>query len=206
MTPAEKAIVSLNGLRHGLLGEVILIPGESAEELKRGADRLREALAPVGEMEDLLVDRMIGCAWRLRRAQRIDAGLLTQELYELRRLDVRKDAGRYERDAMKELFAEPAPTITDAAKHAEAMKPLEQIEEAVQAPIPVLAQAFVRVETGNEMLSKLGKYETTLERAFYRAWHELQRLQAVRRGEPVPPPQAYDVDVVTSSTRRDSEP
>jgi hypothetical protein len=42
------------------------------------------------------------------------------------------------------------------------------------------------------------RYEVTLERSLYRALHELQRLQAARAGQPVPLPEAVDVDVFVS--------
>jgi hypothetical protein len=39
------------------------------------------------------------------------------------------------------------------------------------------------------------RYETMLERGIYKALHELQRLQAARKGEAVPLPVAVDVDI-----------
>jgi len=42
---------------------------------------------------------------------------------------------------------------------------------------------------------KLIRYETSIERGIYKALHELQRLQARRNGENLPPPVALDIDV-----------
>jgi len=42
---------------------------------------------------------------------------------------------------------------------------------------------------------KFVRYETALERGIYRAFHELQRVQAIRRGEKLPAPMAIDVDI-----------
>jgi len=56
-----------------------------------------------------------------------------------------------------------------------------------------LGLAFIR--DFSDKFSKLSRYETTIERSLYKALHELQRLQAVRAGMPVPPPAAADVDV-----------
>ena len=50
---------------------------------------------------------------------------------------------------------------------------------------------------GDRML-KLNRYERTLDRQFYKAMHELQRLQAVRRGDHVPAPEAVDVTISTT--------
>jgi len=46
----------------------------------------------------------------------------------------------------------------------------------------------------NEDIDKLIRYETSLERSIYRALHELQRMQAARRGEKPPAPLAVDID------------
>jgi len=45
------------------------------------------------------------------------------------------------------------------------------------------------------------RYETMLERSIYKALHELERMQARRNGEKVPPPIALDVDI--SNTKED---
>jgi len=42
-------------------------------------------------------------------------------------------------------------------------------------------------------LEKISRYEAHLDRSFYKALHELQRLQDARRGVIVPPPVAVDV-------------
>jgi len=39
------------------------------------------------------------------------------------------------------------------------------------------------------------RYETMLEKGIYKALHELERIQAKRNGENVPPPIALDIDV-----------
>ena len=41
----------------------------------------------------------------------------------------------------------------------------------------------------------LARYESMLEKAFYRAFHELQRLQAMRLGHPVALPIAIDGEI-----------
>lgn len=46
-----------------------------------------------------------------------------------------------------------------------------------------------------DMYGKFVRYESSIERGIYKALHELERLQARRKGEKVPPPLALDVDV-----------
>jgi hypothetical protein len=45
------------------------------------------------------------------------------------------------------------------------------------------------------VLDKVGRYEASLERSFFRTLHEIQRLQASRSGAVVPPPATMDVDL-----------
>jgi hypothetical protein len=42
---------------------------------------------------------------------------------------------------------------------------------------------------------RLSRYEVTLDRTLFKSLHELQRLQASRRGESVPLPEALDVTI-----------
>ena len=48
---------------------------------------------------------------------------------------------------------------------------------------------------GRETMGSLSRYEVTLERGMYKALHELQRLQAARQGQMVPPLETVDVEV-----------
>ena len=68
--------------------------------------------------------------------------------------------------------------------------------DAEPAGDPVAA-GVIRDGTGADALSKLSRYETALERGLYRALHELQRLQAARRGHPVRAPAVVEVEVST---------
>ena len=48
-TPAGKAVLALNGIKHGLLSRECLLKGESETELVDFGKRLRAKLAPVGD-------------------------------------------------------------------------------------------------------------------------------------------------------------
>lgn len=73
-TKAGKARSSRNATKHGLTSELLaLAPGEDLGELEAFTERLAASLAPVGEREALLVERVVSCAWRLRRVPRLEA-------------------------------------------------------------------------------------------------------------------------------------
>lgn len=46
-----------------------------------------------------------------------------------------------------------------------------------------------------DVLEKVARYESNLERSFFRTLHEIQRLQASRTGVVVPPPASVEVDL-----------
>ena len=57
-----------------------LLIGEDETALVELGKRLRHQLAPVGELELLLVDRIIAAAWRLMRILRIEREMMDHEM------------------------------------------------------------------------------------------------------------------------------
>src|SRR3954465_7368460 len=94
-TPEAKAAVRLNALKHGLLSQDVLLPGEDEAAFKELSERLRDELQPVGEFEGLLVDRIVAATWRLRRLGRVEAGIFAFELYGELAARARREAGKY---------------------------------------------------------------------------------------------------------------
>lgn len=60
---------------------------------------------------------------------------------------------------------------------------------------PNLGQTLHRDFKGANILDKFTRYESQIERGLFKAMHELQRLQARRRNDPVCPPIAVDMDI-----------
>jgi hypothetical protein len=77
-----KSAIRLNAVKHGLLAEEILLPGEDEDALRKLGERLRTELQPVGELENMFVDRIISAHWRLRRLGRVEAGIFTYRYYD----------------------------------------------------------------------------------------------------------------------------
>jgi hypothetical protein len=70
---------------------------------------------------------------------------------------------------------------------------VKDLRQRVQAKQDRLTRE--RLLPDGETLQKVSRYEAHLARQLYQALHELQRLQAARAGQPVPPPAALDVTV-----------
>lgn len=74
-TPEGKARSSWNATVHGLTSARVLMPDEDAEAFRDFGARLFSDLDPVGELEEMLADRIVSTAWRLRRAVKVEAAV-----------------------------------------------------------------------------------------------------------------------------------
>jgi hypothetical protein len=83
-TPEGKAAVRLNALKHGLLSRQTLLPDEEEAVLVEFSERLRSQLQPVGDLEALLVERIVVAAWRLRRVLSVEAAIYEEERVDYR--------------------------------------------------------------------------------------------------------------------------
>jgi len=76
-TPEGKRVSRYNALRHGLLAKEVVVTSGEHQESQAEFDSLLAALAedlqPVGISENLIVERIAVCQWRLRRAARYEA-------------------------------------------------------------------------------------------------------------------------------------
>lgn len=143
-TKEGKAIASQNALKHGLLSKDLILKDESSTEFDGFRQAIYQALAPLGCLEEVLVEKIVSSAWRFRR-------LIKSE---------------------KLLFEEKDKWCT-----------LE----------PKFIDVFSR-RNGSSM-QILSRYESTIEKSFYKAMHELQRIQAMRLGLPVMAPIALDINL-----------
>jgi hypothetical protein len=76
-TPEGKARSSKNALKHGLRAQkYVVLPQEDAAEFAQFQAELLEELAPVGVMQTVLARRIVIAAWRLARADRMEAEVL----------------------------------------------------------------------------------------------------------------------------------
>lgn len=164
-TETGKAAARMNALKHGLTAAAVVLPTESATEFEAFRAAMVDRLAPADEIEAVLVERIVLTAWRLKRTAVAEVDLLKQEM--------RLDTQTHRFSAMLEVIRSGE---------------VPKVE-------PSAGMAFGGLLDGEDKLSKLSRYETTLERGLFRAMHELERLQAKRVGEPVLPPITVDVDV-----------
>jgi len=70
-TAEGKERASQNAVKHGLLAREAVIVGEDPAEFEMYREGMLQTLAPVGPVEAMLAERVVGLSWRLRRAERL---------------------------------------------------------------------------------------------------------------------------------------
>ncbi len=94
-TPAGKAAVAKNALRHGILSTSLFLEGEDPADFTALQDELQQSLQPVGCLEMMLVEKIAIAAWKQRRMIAAETASI-----EMNRTMLRPDNRRAVGDAM----------------------------------------------------------------------------------------------------------
>jgi len=203
-TPSGKATVAQNARKHGLLARAVLLPDDGAtatRALAALATSLHTELKPHGPVEHALVDRIVASLWRLRRAAHVESGIFASQLCEERVSAAAREAQLASQGEtwVDDLQRRHAPLVSagvvqvaDGTRYRAALTAARCAELSATRRTPRLGRAFVAEERSFTMLSR---YEASIDRALYRALHELERVQRLRAGDAVPAPQAVDINV-----------
>jgi len=83
----RKGIGKWNALKHGILSRSVVVRNGDSEETQRAFDflhsSLRDNLKPEGVLEEMLVEKIAVCYWRLRRVLRSETGVIEESLGEI---------------------------------------------------------------------------------------------------------------------------
>jgi hypothetical protein len=81
-TPEGKQRSSLNAIRHGLTGQVVVLPTEDVEVYNQFVGPLAEGLEPVGPIEIQLAAMYVGFLWKINRASATEDNMYTLGIME----------------------------------------------------------------------------------------------------------------------------
>jgi hypothetical protein len=76
-TPAGKKQSSLNALRHGLTGQIVVMPTEDLHAYQLHLTSFTDEYTPKGATESHLVQALADASWRLNRVAALETNLLT---------------------------------------------------------------------------------------------------------------------------------
>ena len=159
-TAEGKERASQNAVKHGLLAQEAVIVGEDPAEFEMYRQGMLQTLVPIGPVEVMLAERVVGLSWRLRRAERLQniafAALDEGEPTELleARLQEWKQLKGSERDR----------TVCGVLD-----------ENAA------LAKAVVEDFAGARVMDRMLMYERRIESSLYRTMAELRKEREARK-------------------------
>jgi len=195
-SPEGKQRVASNALKHGLTGKQMVLPNEKPDDFDAFRSALWNDLDPRGVLEEVLADKIVADAWRLRRVPILEAAMHTR--------DERDGYLASLRSWISEIHRIAEPILRDSAESQKRVDPRDQeeferlkddLEEAEdKADDPTLVVTRV-LEKHARQFDNLSRREEALTKSMLRGLHELERLQMRRAGEYVAPPAAVDIHV-----------
>jgi len=76
-TPEGKHRASLNAIRHGLTGQIVVMPSEDLHAYKRHIQSFTDEYKPANATESQLVQSLADAAWRLNRVAALESNILS---------------------------------------------------------------------------------------------------------------------------------
>jgi hypothetical protein len=174
-TPAGKALVRFNAVRHGLRAASVVVPGlEAPAEWEQFRTGVVASLAPNGLLEETLADRAAGVLWRLRRVERFESLAVAADQAELEIPDRPKSDSNAlnsfdDQDEMsdEQFLADREQTLSAAMANLEKYRPILDLAARLpdlgdDAPVEAAA-ALAFLGTGAEYAAEEGCDDTVPE-------------------------------------------
>ena len=167
-TAAGKAASSKNALRHGLTAQQVVLEGEDAAVFDALKERFLREFNPASPMQEFLVERLIGLAWRLRRVPLFEAALLSWLAH--------RQAESHGRMGIMlgDIFLSSDGCLPPVPQHENAATAREAHDRRL------IGRMLEAALSNDDLLSKLARYEGLLMRQVEKALAELRRLVAER--------------------------
>jgi hypothetical protein len=187
---AGKTASRMNALRHGLTAEtLLLLPGEDESEFTAFRDAQLEDLAPVGALEEQLAAEIVDLGWRLRRASRLEHGVLAygvacvdEQFYsaskramEVTNADVAIAAAAQLGGPLEEVIA-----VTNEDAYELVTESIDDATDVKRSEQGRLANAFINDAAGPNAITKLIRHETSLFRRRNQAFATYAGIQQAR--------------------------
>ena len=157
-TDEGRAAVARNALSHGMASTEPVIAGmESQAGWRRHRDGILASLSPEGDLEEALAARVASLLWRIRRVTRYEVAVTLRQV-----------EGAESNLALADAYG--SGTISKGVLPAVEPERVARARETRMLPDP-------------GELDKIMRYEAHLHRQCLQALHEIEALQARRRGE-----------------------
>ncbi len=161
-TETGKRCSSANHTTHGLTGRRVVLKSESQAGYDQLLETLRADFAPQSALEDELVHEIANNAWRLRRADRVEADLFDQAAEDFLAISAELDKLRRYRTAIEKAWHKAIDQLrklqsgrppAEPPEPVHPLNPMAAFDKALRdclfAPLPT-ANGFESQKRGNE--------------------------------------------------------
>jgi hypothetical protein len=202
-TPEGKAKVAMNALKHGLTADRIVLANEDPEEFDAFRSAMLAALDPQDAVDQVLAERVVFNAWRLRRVPMLEAAMHAGERQKLLieklkakvsscMVAIRSDAAQLLHDEMERSSTRYEVVPENREAYAMARAELAEAETQLKENLAIQVANVLREHATH--FARLEQREGALDRAMVRTLNELQRRQAARARRRAEPAAAFDVN------------
>jgi len=159
-------LTRFNALKHGLTGRKLVIASfESRKDYKALVESLRRDFQPQTAIEEILVEQMAAALWRRQRIVRAEKAEIEEKLaYAPYKFDEDEEC----REKLTQYAGFPA-----TAQHR-----MRALRESTAQRLQLHMEKQLHPSTDALMI----RYDSTLERQFYRALVVLLKIQSARQG------------------------
>jgi hypothetical protein len=196
-TAKGKSRATANALKHGLAGRQVVLASESSRQYNSFRAFLLKSLDPHDGIECSLADQVVAASWRLRRVPILEATLHRRGRHnlDLDRLHAAVDQLRTTETENLVASLTGNKVLSEPYKKAQHILDQAETEKMDLFLSDPLLRATRILDTAEHSFLNLWRHERALTRCLHSNLHELQRLQAARAGEIVPPPAVLDVNL-----------
>jgi hypothetical protein len=150
-------------------------------------------------MEELLVQKIVADGWRIVRTLKLDGAIHQREKLVRMAEEIRNELSSCYKESepnyySTNIYYDPHREVDPKyrEKHQKARAELNEVNLELEKPTLDVTRVMEKYADG---FDRLRRHEEALSRSLFRTYHELERLQAKRRGERVASPAIVDVDV-----------
>lgn len=161
-TETGRIAVRFNAVKHGIQALTPVLDGlEDPREWARHLAGMYESWEPETYQERLFVDRLANLSWRLKRVERFDTDVTLAHL---------KDSGQWASavNAFQDMMMRRPRGHTEVT--------VEQLDDIIP----------FRLIPDDKVIQRIQRYEAHLHRLQIQTMHELEAMQARRRGHSTP--------------------
>lgn len=175
--PKDTSLTRFNALKHGLSARVLVVlPQEDPREYAAIVEALRHEFQPETATEEILIQQMASSLWRRQRLVGAERAEIEEKLvYAPSNFDGQEKSKRE-----SDFWSRLNPIIPNPDSSAEA----EQKQKVLQETVERRKQLFTETCMVPELDALRIRYESHLERQYYRSLVMLLKIKAARRGQP----------------------